>query len=130
VATRGKAGRKRTHKQAALKSLCWSLSFKPWLSHTKLQKAHIRIQRLRRQIRQGFVVTEEQEMIAYQRFAEALSRLEDLTGRFFQTFLRYTSELSLHSGYRFPPFIAASQNSVSCSLHFQRTSYCQKTKVD
>ncbi|KAL3707133.1 hypothetical protein TMatcc_008147 [Talaromyces marneffei ATCC 18224] len=30
-------------------------------------------------VRHGFVVTEEQEEIAYRRYAEALSRLEDLT---------------------------------------------------
>ena len=73
--------------QAALKSLCWSLALKPWICHTELQKAHIQILRLRRQIRQGFVVTEEQEEIVYRRYAEALSRLEDLTGRYFQAFL-------------------------------------------
>jgi hypothetical protein len=81
--------------QAALKSLCWSLSLKPCISLRNLQKAHIQILRLRCQIRQGFVVTEEQEIIAYRRYAEALSRLEDLTGRYFQAFLRYTTELGL-----------------------------------
>jgi hypothetical protein len=67
--------------QATLKSLCCSLSLKPWISHRELEKAHYQILLLRRQIRQGFVVTEEQEKIAYGRYAEALSRLEDLTGR-------------------------------------------------
>jgi hypothetical protein len=81
--------------QAALKSLCWSLSLKPCISLRNLQKAHFQILRLRRQIRQGFVVTEEQEIIAYGRYAEALSRLEVLTGRNLQAFLRYTTELGL-----------------------------------
>lgn len=70
--------------QAALKTLCWSLSSKPWISHRRLEKAHNQILLLRRQIRQGFVVTEEQEQIAYGRYGEALSRLEDLTGRYSQ----------------------------------------------
>jgi hypothetical protein len=81
---------------AALKSLCWSLSLKPWISHQKLQRAHIQILLLRRQIRQGFVVMEVQEKIAYGRYAEALSRLEDLTGRYFQAFFRYPTELGLY----------------------------------
>lgn len=81
--------------QATLKSLCCSLSLKPWISYKKLAKAHYQILLLHRQIRQGFVVTEEQEKIAYGRYAEALSRLEDLTGRYFQAFLGYATELDL-----------------------------------
>ncbi|KAE8553633.1 hypothetical protein EYB25_005015 [Talaromyces marneffei] len=72
--------------QATLKSLGWSCSLKPWRSHRKLEKAHNQILFIRGQIRKGFVVTEEQEEIAYRRYAEALSRLEDLTGRSFQAF--------------------------------------------
>ena len=67
--------------QATLKSLWWSLSIKPWIYHKKLQDAHFQILRLRRQIRQGFLVPEEQERTAYERYAKALSRLEDFIGR-------------------------------------------------
>ncbi|KAL3705909.1 hypothetical protein TMatcc_006918 [Talaromyces marneffei ATCC 18224] len=103
--------------QATLKSLGWSCSLKPWRSHRKLEKAHNQILFIRGQIRKGFVVTEEQEEIAYRRYAEALSRLEDLTG------------------YRFPPprntmLKATDQNGVSCSLRFQQPFFCSKIKLD
>ena len=81
--------------QAAFKSLGWSCSLEAWRSQRKLEKAHNQILLLRRQIEKGFVVTEEEEAIAYRRYAEALSRLEDLTGRHFHAFLRYTAELGL-----------------------------------
>lgn len=77
LAERGRMNR------AALKSFCRTLSLKPWKSHQKLHNAHGQVVLLRRQIRQGFVVTAMQEKIAYKRYAEALSRLEDLTGRCF-----------------------------------------------
>jgi hypothetical protein len=65
------------------------------LSHRKLDKPHDQILLVRREIRKSFVVMEEQEEIAYRRYAESLSRLENLTCRFPEVFMRYTTELRL-----------------------------------
>jgi hypothetical protein len=67
--------------KAIFKSLGWALSLKPLVIHQELAQAHKQILFLRCQIRKCFVVTEEQETVVYRSYAEALSRLEDVTGR-------------------------------------------------
>ncbi|CRG92944.1 hypothetical protein PISL3812_10037 [Talaromyces islandicus] len=60
-------------------SLGWPPTLEALRTRQKLAEAHFQIRSLRRRVRKGMVVTEEQERASYGFFAETLNELEHLT---------------------------------------------------
>ena len=118
--------------QAAFKSLGWSCSLEAWRSHRKLEKLITRfcfsavkskkVLWSRRRKKQSLIGGMPKPWVDWKTWQVDTSTL------FLDTRLSWA-----YSDYRFPPITmlnAACQSSVSCILPFQRTSYCQKTKLD